>query len=339
MDSPSRCRCRRFPARGRSAPAPARARPAGCPAVVFDLEERPRSFRIAGADRHAPALRRVLERVVDRLASASRSSSASPDTCTSARSKPEVDFLLHRAVHPFVGRVLDHRAQVHAGTARPRDVPPGSARASASSWLARRAVRIVARCTCSSCARVRLGHALRQRESRCAPAGRRAACAAGARRWRGSAAGCRWTPPPAGTAGSARPTSGRASSGACAGSMGRRSRAERERISADRSASGARPRCDAEPDDRERRQRDQQFRHQAREHDVARELAALVGRLRDLHRADPAAAGHLQRDDADLPAAIFAVVGDHAVLGVLRGGDRRQAGIAGERGAVRAPHM
>ena len=174
--APGRCRCRRCPRRGRSAPAPARARPAVCPARRL----RPRGSLAGSAARQGmpprPACPCARSRarppgvyssaLWTRLPSASRSSTASPGTCASASSKPRsMSLASARCTHSSAASSTSG-AQVRPMRTNPARKPPGSARASASSWLARRAVRIVARCTCSSCARISSGTPLRERDFR-----------------------------------------------------------------------------------------------------------------------------------------------------------------------------
>ena len=125
-------------------------------------------------------------------------------------------------------------------------------------------MRIVAWCTCSTCARARFRQRLRERELGVRAAGRRAACAAGARRWRGSAAGCGSRRRPRSSRPLSAPTSGRVSSGAPAASIGRRSRGG-ARLDLLRQAR-ERPQAalHAEPDDEQRGDGDQQLGQDAR---------------------------------------------------------------------------
>ena len=151
-----------------------------------------------------PPARRVLERVVDQVGERLAQQQRIARHLHVGEVETEVDFLRHRAVHPFVRRVLDDGAQVHAGKgvraiaarlgARERQQLVGEARGADRREVDLLQLRAAAPRACPAPARFPY-----------APAGRRAACAADAPRWRGSAAGCRWTPPPARTAGSARP--------------------------------------------------------------------------------------------------------------------------------------
>jgi len=73
----------------------------------------------------------------------------------------------------------------------------------------------------------------------------------------------------------------RVSAGACAGSIGRRSRGESLRISPESRSSGARSARHAEPHQRERQHREQRLGHDAAEQDLAHQAVALARRLGD----------------------------------------------------------
>ena len=198
----------------------------------------------------------------------------------------EVDLLRHRAVHPFVGRVLDHRAQVDA--ARPRPARCRRARrapARAAGWRGARcgSSRGAPAPAARGCPRARPARA----RFRCAPAGRRAACAAGARRWRGSAAGCCSTSATWPNSWFSALTSGRASSGACAGidrpQVARRARADLVRQVLQRREAA----LDAEPDQIASVASVISSSGTRLESTMLRaSLRALVGGLGDLHGAD-----------------------------------------------------
>ena len=175
-----------------------------------------------------------------RLTSSSRSRNASPRTPAAAISNPRsTSFASDRCTHSSAHSSTTWRRSMRANSEG--RLPPGSARASASSWLARRAVRMVALCTYSSSARQAsgTGWAIASSVWACSPAsGVRSWCAALARNrcwlrfdsstWSKSLLRAE--------------TRGLASVGAPPSLIARRSRGERSRISSDKRASGARPR-------------------------------------------------------------------------------------------------
>ncbi len=233
--------------------------------VVFNLKER---MVIARTRPHgdAAARGRVFQRVVDQVAERLAQQQRVPRNLhvVQLRRPRSMSFAIARCTHSSAASSTTARRFTGFASTR---VPPGSARASASSWLARRAVRMVARCICSSCTRCSSG-------TPCASAISVCACrpASGVRSWCAALARKRcWLLLASATCPNSwfsAPTSGAASLGCVTGidraQVARRARADFARQILQRRQAA----LDAEPDQRERRQRDEQFRHQAGEHDV-----------------------------------------------------------------------
>ena len=304
-------------------------------AVVLDFEEGAHTAR-AGAHRDVPARLRVLDRVADQVDEQLAQQERVAAHPGRGNIEPEVHVLRERPVHPFIGALLHHLAQVDACEfRRPVAARLGARERQQLVGEARRADGRTVHVLQLGPAGVR--HRLRHRQLGVGlqPGERRAQLVRGVgeepllvavrlvhlveelveRRDQGLGLGRR-------AALVDRPQVARRA-------LQDLVRQPRQRREAAR---------DAEPHQRESQHRKQGLGQHAAEQDVARQALPLDRGLRHLDRAGAVAAGHLQRGHADALAVVVGVIRCDAILGTRARRRLRDLAVAGDRAVGRVAH-